>query len=102
MADIMDENPGETLNVGLADAAATTADALSVVQLGKIVPLPSGPLVILENVSFTIAAGDSVADVGASGSGKSPLPSLLAWLGPPTPRLLVPSPCGRCSPTTRT
>src|SRR5690606_17754725 len=47
--------------------------ALDVTALGKRVPLPSGELTILDDIGFSIAAGDSVAIVGASGSGKSTL-----------------------------
>src|SRR3546814_10449601 len=55
--------------------------ALAVTGLGKRVPLPSGELTILDDIGFAIAAGDSVAIVGASGSGKRPLLSLLAEIG---------------------
>ncbi len=53
-------------------------------DLGKRVPLPDHELTILEGVSFTIAAGEAVAVVGASGSGKSTLLSLLAGLDVPS------------------
>jgi putative ABC transport system ATP-binding protein len=66
-------------------APATRArTALDVSGLGKRVPLPSGELTILDGIGFTIAAGDSVAIVGASGSGKSTLLSLMAGLDTPS------------------
>lgn len=70
----------------MADSIAPvdTTAALQAAGLGKRVMLPSGELIILEGVGFSIAAGDSVAIVGASGSGKSTLLSLLAGLDTPS------------------
>lgn len=73
--------------MSMADTAAPQAaarDALQVAGLGKRVPLPSGELVILEDIGFSIAEGASIAIVGASGSGKSTLLSLMAGLDTPS------------------
>ena len=68
-----------------SNAQASPAPAkLLASDLGKRVRLPDHELTILDGVSFSIAAGEAVAVVGASGSGKSTLLSLLAGLDVPS------------------
>lgn len=57
---------------------------LAAENIGKQVSSPEGTLTILADVGFSIAAGESVAVVGASGAGKSTLLALLAGLDLPT------------------
>ncbi|MGD8265370.1 MAG: ATP-binding cassette domain-containing protein [Chromatiales bacterium] len=54
------------------------------IDLGKRVVTSEGDLVLLDGINFSIAAGTSVAILGASGSGKTTLLGLLAGLDVPT------------------
>jgi putative ABC transport system ATP-binding protein len=53
-------------------------------RLGKQVQTADGVLTLLQDISLTLRAGDSLAIVGVSGSGKSTLLGLLAGLDTPS------------------
>ena len=57
---------------------------LTVSSVTKDYPTPTGPLRILENVSFSMSPGESAAIMGPSGSGKSTLLYILGALDRPT------------------
>jgi len=62
----------------------STQSVLRAENVDKQVSSPEGPLTILSQINLHIAAGESVAVVGASGAGKSTLLALLAGLDEPS------------------
>jgi len=60
------------------------AKVIEVRDLAKRVDSGGQPLTILHEISFAVAAGETVAIVGASGSGKSTLLGLMAGLDQPS------------------
>lgn len=63
--------------------SANAAPAIQADTLSRVVSLGERQLTILDNVSLTIAEGETLAIVGASGSGKTTLLGLLAGLDRP-------------------
>lgn len=59
-------------------------NAIEVTHLSKSVQDAAGVLTILDDITFSLRAGESLAITGTSGSGKSTLLGLLAGLDTPT------------------
>ena len=57
---------------------------LEVSHVAKAYPTPRGPLTVLSDVTFSLAAGQAAAITGPSGSGKSSLLYILGAMEPPT------------------
>jgi len=73
------------MNTTAAQQTVLQAETLlQVKNLGKTVSTPAGELTLLQDINFSVQAGDSVAIVGISGSGKSTLLGLLAGLDLPS------------------
>lgn len=58
--------------------------AIEAIHLSKRVTDATGELNILQNIDFTVLAGETLAIVGSSGSGKTTLLGLMAGLDTPT------------------
>ena len=62
------------------EAAATDARLLDVTHIVKRFPTPEGDIVAVDDVSFSIAAGEFVSIIGPSGCGKSTLFNIVGGL----------------------
>lgn len=78
--------PSATPASGPAAAAPKGKESLSlsVRKVSKEYPLPTGPLSVIEDVSFDVSGGEFLALVGPSGCGKSTLLRIIAGLTPPS------------------
>jgi len=66
------------------ESAILSTPMVAASNLTKIVQTAAGPLTILQNINIDIAAGESLAVIGASGSGKTTLLGILAGLDVPS------------------
>jgi len=66
------------------DAPGLDAPGLDVWGLAKSYATPTGPLSVLEEVTFRLASGGRMAIMGPSGCGKSTLLAILGGLEPPS------------------
>jgi lipoprotein-releasing system ATP-binding protein len=80
-----DNNASDTAQSDVAGAGGVSGTPLLQVEsLAKDFPTGRGPLVVLRDVSLTLAPGEAAVIMGPSGSGKSTLLNILGALDPPT------------------
>ena len=67
-----------------AAALGQTPPAIRAIAIAKSYPTRAEPLIVLHDLSFSLAAGRAAAIMGPSGSGKSTFLSVVGTLEPPT------------------